>query len=194
MPNLAIEPLTAERAADWTAFFDRDAFADNPEWAGCYCRCFLVPTGDEWMAATPEENRRVMCERVAGGLQRGLLAYADGRVVGWTHAAPLAELPHCHARMRVARPEDADRVGGIVCFVVAKSHRRRGVARGLLEAACTAFARAGLSAVEAYPLREDLADNDAENFYGPLGMYLGAGFAVVAETEKRFVVRKELSR
>jgi hypothetical protein len=22
------------------AFFDHDGFADNPEWASCYCRCF----------------------------------------------------------------------------------------------------------------------------------------------------------
>ena len=51
MTPLVILPLTAERASDWTAFFDRVAFADNPEWAGCYCRCFLVPTREEWTQA-----------------------------------------------------------------------------------------------------------------------------------------------
>lgn len=192
MADVEIVPLTPERAGDWLAFFDRDAFADNSEWQGCYCRCFLVPTGDEWMKATPEENRVVMSARTSAGEQQGLLAYAGGRMVGWMHAAPLAALPYCHARMKIDRPADADRVAGVVCFVVLATHRRRGIARALLDAACARFAEEGMDALEAYPLREELAENDAENFYGPLSLYLSAGFEVVAETERRRVVRKTL--
>jgi GNAT superfamily N-acetyltransferase len=198
VPDLSVVPLGPERAADWLAFFDRDAFADNPEWAGCYCRCLLVPTGDEWMRATPAQNRAAMSVRVASGEQRGMLAYADGRMVGWMHAAPLSALPHCHARMRVDRPADADRVGAVVCVLVSAPYRRRGIARALLDGACESLRAAGLDAIEAYPLRPDLAPNDAENFYGPLALYLGAGLRVVAETGRdppgggRLVVRKEL--
>lgn len=30
-----IWPLAPSRLSDFLAFFDRDAFADNPHWAGC---------------------------------------------------------------------------------------------------------------------------------------------------------------
>ena len=34
---IAIQPLTKDLLPDWLDFFDNIAFADNPEWADCYC-------------------------------------------------------------------------------------------------------------------------------------------------------------
>jgi ribosomal protein S18 acetylase RimI-like enzyme len=118
---------------------------------------------------------------------QGLLAYRDGQVVGWCNAAPRGLLESF-----ADEPDpDADRLGQITCFVVARNHRRTGVARALLEAACHMLREQGLSLAEANPLRK--ASTDAENHYGPLSLYLSAGFTVVREREDGIsVVRRPL--
>ena len=51
-------------------------------------------------------------------------------------------------------PDKYERVGSIVCFVVASSHRNQGVASHLLNAACQKFSQRGLEAAEAYPVKK----------------------------------------
>jgi ribosomal protein S18 acetylase RimI-like enzyme len=83
---------------------------------------------------------------------------------------------------------DAERLGQITCFVVARDHRRTGVARALLEAACEMLREEGLSIAEANPSRK--ASTDAENHYGPLSLYLSAGFTVVRERDDGILVMR----
>jgi GNAT superfamily N-acetyltransferase len=176
--DLDIRPLTAELGADFLGFFDRDAFADNPAWAGCYCMFFHCGGGvAEWDAATPAGNRASAAARIAAGVMRGHLAYADGQVVGWCHTTPAADLPGLPVFLGVT-PEVG--VGCVTCFVVAQRFRRRCVARALLDAAIAGFAREGLGAVEAFPRRH--SDDDAHHFPGPLALYQQAGFRVIGET------------
>ncbi len=61
--------------------------------------------------------------------------------------------------------DDLERVGAIVCFVVAQPHRRQGIARRLLDAACEGFRRQGLAVAEAYPRKG--STSDAVNYKGP---------------------------
>ena len=45
-PRSTIERLTPARRDDFLRFFDHEhgpAFADNPEWAKCYCHFYEVP-------------------------------------------------------------------------------------------------------------------------------------------------------
>lgn len=118
---------------------------------------------------------------------QGLLAYLDGQVVGWCNAAPRTLLDSF-----ADEPDpDTDRLGQITCFVVARSHRRTGIARALLEAACDMLREQGLALAEANPSRN--ASTDAENHFGPLSLYLSAGFTVVHEREDGLsVVRRRL--
>ena len=82
-------PLTHDRLADFLAFFDGDAFSDNPEWSSCYCQCYYEdPTTVEWGARTAAQNRACASARIADGLMSGHLAYRQERVVGWCSAAP----------------------------------------------------------------------------------------------------------
>ncbi len=135
-----------------------------------------------WAARTAEENRASACERIACGRMQGLLAYRGGEVVGWCNAAPRRMMdPYAD------EPDpDADRLGQITCFVVASAHRRSGVARTLLEAACDALRAQGLTLAEAHPSRS--AATDAEHHYGPLSLYLAAGFRILRETDDGLVV------
>jgi len=190
--DLDIRPLTAGLVDDFLAFFDHDAFADNPDWAGCYCMFFFCGAGvAEWDRTTREGNRARAIERIASGEMRGHLAYADGRVVGWCNTTPAAGLPGLPVFLGVT-PESG--VGSVSCFVVAKPFRRQGVARALLEAAVAGFRDEGLAAVEAYPRQQ--TEDEAHGYPGPLALYEQAGFRVVGETSavvSRLKVRLDLS-
>ena len=83
---------------------------------------------------------------------------------------------------------DASRIGEITCFVVAKAHRRTGVARGLLEAACEGLRAQGLEIAEAMPKAQ--AGSDAENHYGPRSLYESAGFTEHRRTGDGLVIMR----
>ena len=192
-----IRKLTPERLEDYLAFFDHDAFADHPEWAFCYCRLHHFPHDQRaWGATTAEENREAVIDLIQAGILRGYLAYLGDKPVGWCNAGPRVRM--------TTTPDydepDAEATGSIMCFVVAKEHRRRGIARRLLDAACAGFAAQGFTFAEAYLFQG--AQGDAANYPGPLAMYLAAGFeryrtcpceACFCESDEILVVRKKLA-
>ena len=99
---LAIERLTPARRDDFLRFFDHErgpAFADNPDWAKCYCHFYHVPKAIPWKSLDGDANRTAMAARIEAAAMDGFLAYAKGEVVGWLNAQPLSKLPHCMARM-----------------------------------------------------------------------------------------------
>jgi GNAT superfamily N-acetyltransferase len=186
---LDVQPLAPARLADFLASFDGDAFADNPGWRSCYCQYLHVDHGTvQWTQRTAEQNRVAACQRVAAEQMQGFLAYRGGRVVGWCNAAPRTMM---QAYADEPDPDDA-RIGQIGCFVVAKAHRRSGVAGALLHAALQGFGEQGLRIAQATPARQ--ARSDAQQHHGPLAMYLAAGFRVHREDDEgTIVVRRDLA-
>ena len=76
-----VQPLNPERAVDFLAFFDHHggpAFADNPEWATCYCQFYHTPKALDWAARGGDDNRTAMAGRIAAAEMEGFLAYARG--------------------------------------------------------------------------------------------------------------------
>lgn len=186
--ELAIHPLTPNRLPDFLAYFEGPAFADNPKWRSCYCQFLYVDHAQvTWMKRTAEENRTAACERVCGSRMQGYLAYRGGEVVGWCNAAP-RKLMDAFAD----EPDpDADHIGQITCFVVAPTHRRTGVAKALLDAACAGLRAQGLRIAEASP-KPGVA-GDAENHYGPMSLFTAAGFEFHRESAHGSVlVRRQL--
>ena len=180
-----IRRLTAGRLDDFLRFLDQEAFADNPYWAHCYCTHFHHTTGAVHTAA---ENRAWASELVrAGGLQ-GFLAYVDGYPVGWCNAAPRATIPRL-ALMPGLRVPDAERVGSIVCLLVARAYRRHGIAGLLLDAVAERFRRQGLAFAEAYPVKELRRESEAAT---PLAVYLRAGFQLHPGEGQGLIVRRAL--
>jgi ribosomal protein S18 acetylase RimI-like enzyme len=187
----SIRPLTPDLLDDYLTFFDHDAFCDNPEWQSCYCaffHCYSRAGEQEFDARTSEQNRALVSGLIRAGHMHGYLAYSGAKAVGWCQAAPRAELPSLRERFDLAG-EDAG-IGSIACFVVAKSHRRQGICRQLLDLACQGFRAMGLSCAEAYPHAG--RETDAGNYHGPLSMYLAAGFQPFLTREDLVVVRKSL--
>ena len=183
---IEIHALTPGRLPDFLTFFDNEAFADNSRWGFCFCQFMYVDHYKvNWNERTAAENRAAACDRICTGRMQGHLAYRDGKPVGWCNAAPRILLD-------AFEPDpDTAKFGHITCFIVAKDHRRTGVATALLESACAGLKAQGLQIVEASPLVE--ASGDAANHYGPLSMYLAAGFREHRRTEDgKIVVRREL--
>lgn len=189
-----VKELTPKLQDDFLSFFDHDAFADNPEWADCYCMFrYFVGSKEEWSRATKEYNRKAIAGMIRDRRAQGFLAYVDSKPVGWCNAAPRNMLPGLE-RSSSLHVNDAEKVGSIVCFLVAKKHRGQGIARLMLESAVQNFRQHGLAYAEAYPIKypPDSPLNEPGNFPGPLSMYLDAGFTPYKETELTIIVRKAL--
>jgi hypothetical protein len=124
--TIIVRPLKPERLDDFLTFFDRDAFADNPDWASCYCQCYYIDhTKEKWSERTGEQNRAQACELARNGAMQGYLAYIDGKPVGGCNAAAWRLVKALHDE-----PDPlSDKLGEIVCFVVAKPYRARGSRR-----------------------------------------------------------------
>jgi GNAT superfamily N-acetyltransferase len=197
--KFVVKPLAPDLAVDYFAFFDHErgaAFADNPEWAKCYCHFHEVSRAIEWASLSGPQNRIAMQSRVAVGEMEGYLAYEGATVVGWLNVQPRHRLPHCFERMGVQPPAIpclASDAAVIVCFVVAPTHRRRGVARELLASAIESLAARGLKLVDAFPFKAGDSMDAADHYHGPLSLYLANGFAVVDEDARVTVVRKMLA-
>lgn len=185
--DVSIRELSPDLLDDYLSFFDRNAFADNPRWASCYCYFNHAPHDQkEWTKRTTEENRAAVCNLIRGGEMGGYLAHVDGRPVGWCNAGPRSRL--------TTLPKEIDPhekgIGAVTCFVIAKPFRGQGIARRLLDSACEGLGRKGLEIVEAYPRQN--ARDAASNYHGPVSMYLAAGFEMVRELGDISIVRKRV--
>lgn len=174
--EILVRALSPALLQDYLNFFDYDAFADNPRWAGCYCH-FNQAAHDEkkWDERGAEENRAAASALIERGELRGYLAYVNDYVVGWCNV-------NARERFTTFTPEDfpgGENSALIVCFTVAAQYRNMGVARKLLDAALEGLRRDGFKRV--YALTRTDTENPAANHHGPLKMYLDAGFERVEE-------------
>ncbi|HVE51215.1 MAG TPA: GNAT family N-acetyltransferase [Casimicrobiaceae bacterium] len=186
MMDWLIAPLRSKDREAFLAFFDHErgrAFADNPEWSGCYCHFFHAAPALDWETFTPHQNRIAMQSRIEVGEMEGYVARDEaGALVGWLNAQPRHKLPHCFARLEcepAAIDVPAHRAAVVLCFVIDPAHRRQGIARALLGFALEDFAERGIALVDAFPSRD--AKSAAAHFRGPRSLFLETGFVPLAE-------------
>jgi len=197
---ITVARLTPALRDDYLAFFDHErgpAFADNPEWAKCYCHYYHVPKAVVWSSFDGNANRIAMTARIDAAEMDGFLAYANDEVVGWVNAQPYHKLQHACARLNVVPqplPVPLHEAAAIVCFVVAPAWRRRGVAKALLESALASFTARGIRYVDAFPWKSGDSTDATDHYHGSLSMFRAAGFVEIGEAENLTIVRKELAR
>ena len=197
-PGIVITPMRPEQADDFLRFFDHErgaAFADNPQWAKCYCHYYQLPKLIRWASLSASQNCTSMKARIEVGEMEGYLAYDGGEVVGWVNAQPRHKLPHCFDRLGISATPlacAAFEAAAIVCFVIAPTQRRRGIARALLSGALESFAARGIKLVDAFPFKSGDRELAADHYHGPLPIFLDAGFRVLSEHRDLTVVRKLL--
>ena len=184
---LEVKDLTPAIMDDFLTFFDDIAFTDNPEWAGCYCMYYHnTGTEEEFEQRGNNRNRKDAVEYIRSGLMQGFLAYEEGNPIGWCNVNDKSVYPFLLKDKKLRSPEDS-RCRSIVCFTVAPSHRRQGVARTLLEHVLKDHNTNHRGILEAYP--RNAPSGDAERYHGPMGLYLSAGFTAVKTLEDYTIVR-----
>jgi GNAT superfamily N-acetyltransferase len=176
VPGPDIRPLTA---ATWDALAALFSEGGDPRW--CWCAWFRR-RGLDWSNSTPESNRDLLRRLVDEGPRPpGLVALRDGRGIGWVSVGPREEYERL-AQSRVLARVDDQPVWSIVCFVVSRRERGRGLATALLEAAIEHARSQGARLLEAYPVHtggQRIASSSA--YHGTLRMFERAGFRVVTE-------------
>jgi len=189
--DVIINQLTPGLIDDFLNFFDNIAFSDNPEWGGCYCH-FYHFTGnmEEWEQVSKDQNRNATITLIKEEKMKGLLAFVNNEPVGW-----------CNVNFKEIyekTPIDCElgdnpkgKVASVVCFLIAPSYRKKGVARKLLNHAMKTLKEKDCSWIEAYPRKGDLSD--AHSYHGPISLFSAEGFSVVTEDEHFLLMRKALS-
>jgi len=187
---IEVKDVTPDRLADYQSYFDKVAFRDYPAWQSCYCmETHRTQTDEEWAVRTPADNRRDMSKGIKEGGVTALLAYVDGKPVGWCNYGETTRLNGVMHRFGLNVAEQQG-VGSLACFVIAAPYRKHGVASALLDVALERLRARGVRVAEAYPARNQ--SSPQSNYRGPLQMFLRAGFEPYRETERHIIVRKTL--
>ncbi|HEX4919330.1 MAG TPA: GNAT family N-acetyltransferase [Candidatus Bathyarchaeia archaeon] len=192
--QIVVRELNPDTLSDFLNLFDK-AFSDFPDWAGCYCGFYETEEKD-WDSSekASQEHRKWKSEQITNGRAGGLLAYINGRAVGWCNAQPRARFANMRS-YEVAVTDPNEPVGSIMCFLVSPDHRGKGVGTALLREACRMFSRDGLTVAEAYPRTSSKQSGvpwAEENYKGSLSMYLNNGFTVHRQLERFSIVRRQL--
>src|SRR5437867_1666696 len=125
----------------------------------------------------------------------GYFAYDGGEVDVCVNAQLRHKLRHCFDRLSISATSlacAAFEAAAIVCFVIAPTQRRRGIARALLSGTLESFAARGFKLVDAFPFKSGDSELAADHYHGPLPIFLDAGFSVLSEHRDLTVVRKLL--
>jgi GNAT superfamily N-acetyltransferase len=180
-------PLTPARWKDFEALFGPKGAC-----AGCWC-LWNRQTSAEFRANRGSGNKRIMKRLVASGEVPGLLAYENGKPVGWAAVGPRAVYRRLECS-RVLKPVDDAPVWSAPCFFVSQDARGRGVTPALLEAA-SKFARSrGAKVLEGYPVdARGKKLPDAFAWWGLASAFRKSGFREVARrSASRPIVRRRL--
>ena len=194
---LDIRPLTPERLPDLAALFEQGG---DPKW--CWCAYFRI-RGIDFSSGGKARHRSVMEGAVSAGATEGrapgLVAYDGDEAVGWISIGPRSDYERL-VHSKVLAPIDDKPVWSIVCFVVGRHVRGRGIARALLEAGVAYAREHGATMLEAYPVDVPTGRriDSATVFKGTVAMFERSGFEVVARrsapgaTAPRPIVRRRL--
>jgi hypothetical protein len=144
--NLTVYPLTIERWEDFMSLFGpRGACAE------CWCMYWKLKRKD-FELLKGDGTRQLMRGLVESGAIPGLLAYDNGKVVGWCAIARREDYVTLE-RSRVLRRVDEQPVWSIVCFYVKVDDRKKGITTGLIKAAIDYICQQDGKIVEGYPIQ-----------------------------------------
>jgi GNAT superfamily N-acetyltransferase len=181
-----IHAVTADRWPDLVDLFERPGPRGAwPRTSACYCMFWRLPPAEYEASfrrrslenASGGPNKEALKRLVVGGTVPGLLAYRDGRAVGWVAVSPRSELVRLDRvpTLRSAEEPGDEQTWSVSCFYVHRSEWRRSVGAALLAAAVDRAEEHSASAVEGYPVKAGSIDP----YTGYDTMFAAAGFRLV---------------
>jgi len=184
--KLEFHPLTPERWYDFeTLFGERGACG------GCWCMWWRIPRS-QYEKQKGAKNKKAIKHLVDGGHTPGILAYQNDQPIGWCSVSRRESFSVLE-RSRILKPVDEQSVWSVVCFFVAKEHRRNGLSVKLLKAAIDFVRERGGRIVEGYPVEPVKKQADAFVWSGLASAFVKAGFIEVERrSETRPIMRYEI--
>jgi GNAT superfamily N-acetyltransferase len=114
---------------------------------------------------------------IKSGKMKGYLAFENSSPVGWCNVNDFSTFYRVYSTHEVASLNREGKTAAIICFIIDSNHRGKGIARMLLKQAISDCRQQGFSSLEAYPrLGNELSQ--ADQFHGPLPLYLSEGFEI----------------
>jgi GNAT superfamily N-acetyltransferase len=181
-------PLTPDRWDDFEALFGEDRACN-----GCWCMWWRL-TQAEFYAGLGRRNKEAMKRIVGSGEVPGLIAYSGDTPVGWCSVAPRERFGRLN-RSPILKRIDDEPVWSVVCFVVHRRARGRGLMHAFVPAAVHHAAEHGARIVEAYPRDTAIKQYTASSLYvGTASLFARAGFTEAARRSPerpimRYIVR-----
>jgi GNAT superfamily N-acetyltransferase len=187
MAKTEFHPVTADRWPDMETLFGK-----NGACAGCWCMWWRIRRS-QFEKQKGEGNRKALKALVKNNSVPGILAYIDGKPVGWVCAGPRDDFPVLD-NSRLFKRLDEEPVWSIVCFFVARPYRRSGMTRKLIDAAGKYARQKGARILEAYPVEPQKKNMpDLFAYTGFSSAFRKAGFQeIIRRSETRPMMRKKL--
>lgn len=145
LSDLKFHPVTPERWDDLV-----NLFGPRGACAGCWCMWWRIPRS-QWTKQQYAGNKRAMKKIVYSGEIPGILAYDNGKPVGWCSVAPREAFPVLE-RSEVLKKVDEKPAWSVVCFLINRSYRKSGVPLKLLKAAIEYAKKHKAKIIEGYPV------------------------------------------
>ena len=182
--GISIHPLTPERWPNLEDLFGPERGANS----GCWCMWPRL-AASSYKAMTKAERKAAFEAVVKEGPAPGLLAYRDGKAIGWCAVGARAGL----ARFDNAKPsrpiDDSARAGLIVyaiaCFFIRPGHRRSGLMTHLAAAAIDFARQNGAAMIEVCPIDADRPLIWGDGFVGVSSVFAPLGFREIARRSPR---------
>ena len=172
-PSLEFHPLTRIRLKDL-----EELFGPRGACEGCWCMWWRMPRA-EFMKNRGKRNKEALRNVIDSGRIPGILAYIQGKPVGWCAVSPREDYPALE-RSRVCKRVDDKPVWSVVCFFVAKEFRHRRIMVKLLQAVIDYVGKEGGRIVEGYPKEvEKKETSDTFVYTGVASAFRRAGFEEV---------------
>jgi predicted GNAT family acetyltransferase len=178
--STTIVPVTPER---WPDF--EDLFGKQGACYGCWCTHFRLPPAAR-RENDRERNKDHIRARIEAGPPPGLLAFQDGKAVGWMQIGPRADVPEWNNAGRGSAPlepseaDDPD-VWAISCFFLRSKARGKGLTHQLVQGGVEFARDNGARVLEACPMDLSRDSRSIGLFVGSTRVFEKAGFQRMVE-------------
>jgi GNAT superfamily N-acetyltransferase len=191
---LSIVPANQASWEDLQAIFGTRGTA-----ARCQCQRYKLQPRESFRSFPAEERafrlrRQTDCGHPESDTTSGLVAYLDGKPVGWCAVEPRTAYGGLLRVFRVpwegrAEDKEDDSVWAVTCLFTRAGFRKRGVSRALARAAVRFARERGARAIEGYPIvTKDVITEELH--VGTHSVFADAGFTEVSRpTLRRAVMR-----
>lgn len=169
MDELKFQPVTIDRWADLTAFFKEHGNTNY-----CWCMRWRLKS-TEYKMSNSEKRRNKLKSLVQADIPIGVLAYRQGKPVGWCSIAPRETYTLLEGSTTLKRIDNRP-TWSVVCFFVDPGLRGQSVPVRLLRAAVDYAISLGATIIEGYPVEP----NASYRFMGSPSVFEQAGFRKVA--------------